>query len=151
MSIRQIRDNNAHSINRVMASPPDYMADVLHVHTRGANGSQGVVIYGRHEFLKTRTLLATPLIVIIAAASVVGTVGNALVLTVICSNKLGRNVTTTFIMNLAMSDMFVTLIVNPMSLVGKLIIKCTYDWYGVQTSNGKLNVLCTHVCLRWPW
>jgi len=122
-----------------MALPTDPLDDVLH--TRGVNGSQGGVIYGRHEFLKTRTLLATPLIVIIAAASVVGTVGNALVLTVICSNKLGRNVTTTFIMNLAMSDMFVTLIVNPMSLVGKLTIKCTYDWYGVHTSNGKLNVV----------
>ena len=102
-----------------MALPTDPLDDVLH--TRGVNGSQGVVIYGRHEFLKTRTLLATPLIVIIVADSVVGSVGNALILTVICSNKLGRNVTTIFIMNLAISDMFVTLIVNPMSLVGKLI------------------------------
>lgn len=84
------------------------------------NGSvEGVVVYGRHEFLKTRTLLATPVVVIISIACVVGTLGNVLILSVICTNKLGRNVTTTFIMNLAVSDMFVTLVVDPMSLIGK--------------------------------
>lgn len=86
----------------------------------GSNGPGGVVVYGRHEFLKSNTWLATPVVVIIALASVTGTFGNVLILTVIGTNKLGRNVTTTFIMNLAISDLFVTLVADPMSLVGML-------------------------------
>lgn len=85
-----------------------------------ANGSlNNVPVYGRHEFLKSRTLIATPVIVLISLACIVGTLGNFFILLVVCSNKLGRNVTTTFIMNLAVSDMIVTLIVDPMSLIGK--------------------------------
>lgn len=81
--------------------------------------SESVIVYGRYEFLKTRTLLAIPVVIIVSIAAVAGTVGNALTLVVVGSNMLGRNVTTTFIMNLAVSDLFVTLVVNPMSLVGK--------------------------------
>lgn len=76
-------------------------------------------IYGRHEFLKTRTWVAVPVIIIVSLATALGTFGNVLILSVIWSNKLGRNVTTTFIMNLAMSDLFVTLVVDPMSILGK--------------------------------
>lgn len=89
----------------------------------GVNGSNepgGVVVYGRHEFLKSSAWFATPVVVIIALASVIGTFGNVLILIVIGTNKLGRNVTTTFIMNLAISDLFVTLVADPMSLVGML-------------------------------
>ena len=103
----------------------DPVNEFLHLQRRDVNDSQdGVTVYGRYEFLKTRTLLATPIVVIIAAATLVGTLGNALIITVICSNKLGKNVTTMFILNLAISDMFVTLIVDPMSLIGKYTLCC---------------------------
>lgn len=90
--------------------------------------NENTLIYGRYEFLKTRTLVAIPVVSIITVALVAGTFGNVLILVVICSNKLGRNVTTTFILNLALSDMFVTLVVDPMSVLGKLwtkiIVRC---------------------------
>lgn len=100
----------------------DFATEFDLLNKRSINESSGgVVIYARHEFLKTRTALAVPVVVILLIASVVGTLGNVLTLAVICSNRLGRNVTTTFIMNLAMSDLFVTLIVDPMSLLGRLL------------------------------
>lgn len=90
-------------------------------YTYRINGSsEGVVVYGRHEFIQTRTWLAAPVVSIICLASLIGTAGNALILTVICSNKLGRNVTTMFIMNLAISDLYVTLVADPMSIIGRL-------------------------------
>ena len=76
------------------------------------------VKFGRHEFLNTRPEHAIPCVVIIAIASIVGTCGNIMILAVVASKKKLRNVESIFIANLAISDLYVTTIADPMSLVG---------------------------------
>lgn len=75
--------------------------------------------YGRHEFILTKPLTAIPTIAILSLASFIGTAGNVLTLLAIASSKNLRNVESIFIVNLAISDLYVTMIADPMSIVGK--------------------------------
>ena len=75
--------------------------------------------YGRHEFLETRPEHAIPCIIVLAAASIVGTFGNVLILVVVACKRKIRNVESIFIANLAISDLYVTAIADPMSLIGE--------------------------------
>jgi len=64
-----------------------------------------------------------PYVVVIVMASVVGTLGNLLVIgslggSVRCRNP--RTVGKIFIVNLACSDLIVTSVINPMAVAGKL-------------------------------
>jgi len=60
-----------------------------------------------------------PCLVILAIASVAGTFGNVTILFLIFTKKKLRNVETIFIVNLAISDLYVTSLADPMSLLGK--------------------------------
>ncbi|WAR07884.1 MTR1A-like protein [Mya arenaria] len=84
------------------------------------NITLGVVLYGRHEFLRTRPGLAVPCIIVLGVASIVGTLGNLLILFVIATKRKLRNVESIFIVNLAISDLYVTVVADPMSLIAKL-------------------------------
>lgn len=96
-----------------------FTTDIINALQNKVNESSDVaIVFGRHEFLKSKTWIAAPVVVVIVLASVVGTFGNVLILAVICSNTLGRNVTITFITNLAISDLFMTLVADPMNVVG---------------------------------
>ena len=78
------------------------------------------LFFNRHEFVKTRPGLAVPCLIILVIASIVGTFGNILTLAVICTKSKLRNTESIFIVNLAISDLYVTLLADPMSIVGKL-------------------------------
>ncbi|WAR25809.1 CCKAR-like protein [Mya arenaria] len=81
------------------------------------NIPSSVVVYGRHEFLQTRPELAVPCIIVLGFASIVGTLGNFLILFVIATKRKLRNVESIFIVNLAISDLYVTVVADPMSLI----------------------------------
>ncbi|WAR25824.1 MTR1A-like protein [Mya arenaria] len=84
------------------------------------NIPSSVVVYGRHEFLQTRPELAVPCIIVLGIASIVGTLGNLLILFVVATKRKLRNVESIFIVNLAISDLYVTVVADPMSLIAKL-------------------------------
>ncbi|WAR25917.1 MTR1A-like protein [Mya arenaria] len=109
------------------------------------NTHQDVVIYGRHEFLQTRPELAVPCIIVLGFASIVGTLGNLLILFVIATKKKLRNVESIFIVNLAISDLYVTVVADPMSLIGKLEGEQFFDRYtGLCQAVGSI---CTISCV----
>ena len=77
------------------------------------------LIFGRHEFVQSNPWLAFPTVLVLFAASVIGTFGNILILLAVLTCKDVRTVESTFIVNLAFSDLYVTVIADPMSIVGK--------------------------------
>ena len=81
--------------------------------------SGGVISFGRYEFVRVNPGIAVPVLIFIILASLVGTFGNVLtLLTIVLCRKL-RNVESIFIINLALSDLYVTAIADPMSIVGE--------------------------------
>ena len=81
-----------------------------------ANGSGSSLLYSAPR-------LTVPYISVISLASVVGTLGNLLVIgslggSVRCRNP--RTVGKMFIVNLACSDLIVTSVINPMAIAGKM-------------------------------
>lgn len=79
----------------------------------------GHVFYGRYGFITERTPIAVPVVTLLSLASIVGTFGNILILLVSCSKKISSKVEAIFIINLALSDLYVTIVADPMSLVGR--------------------------------
>lgn len=67
--------------------------------------------------------LAVPYIAILGTASVIGTGGNLLVIATIglMSRQRHRGVGNVFVLNLALSDLIVTALINPFSILGKFI------------------------------
>ena len=76
-------------------------------------------VFGKHEFLNSKPWTAWPTIVVLSVASFVGTSGNVLTLLAIAMNKSVRNIESMFIVNLAISDLYVTTVADPMSIIGK--------------------------------
>lgn len=75
--------------------------------------------FGRHEFLKLNPRTAIPTIILTTIASLVGTFGNVMTLLAVKLYKKINNIEKIFIVNLALSDLYVTTIADPMSIVGK--------------------------------
>ncbi|XP_060589642.1 melatonin receptor type 1B-B-like [Ruditapes philippinarum] len=78
------------------------------------------LFYERHQFIITEPWLAIPCIIILLIASVAGTFGNMLTLVVIATKSRQRNAESIFIANLAISDLYVTILAQPMSIVAKV-------------------------------
>jgi len=78
------------------------------------------LFYERFGFVSSRPELAIPTVVVLILASAVGTFGNVLILFAVATKKMLRNVESIFIVNLAMSDLFVTTVGQPMSILGRL-------------------------------
>ncbi|KAK3096688.1 hypothetical protein FSP39_002375, partial [Pinctada imbricata] len=78
------------------------------------------IVFGRHQFLIETPAIAVPGLVILVLASVVGTFGNLLILFSLCTTKSLQTIEAIFIANLALSDMYVTVLADPMSIVAKL-------------------------------
>ena len=79
-------------------------------------------VFAKYEFVQTNPWLAFPVVLVLFAASLVGTSGNILILLSVLLCKNVRTVESTFIVNLALSDMFVTLVADPFSIVGKFFL-----------------------------
>ena len=93
--------------------------ECVNVTTAESNPSIEISAFGKHEFIQTKPGIAIPVIIILSVASFVGTSGNVLTLLAVASSKNLRNVETIFIVNLAISDLYVTSIADPLSIVGK--------------------------------
>lgn len=78
--------------------------------------------FGRHEFLRSHPWTAVPSIIVLTIASLGGTVGNVVTLLALSLYKKIKKVETIFIVNLALSDLFVTAVADPMSILGMLIL-----------------------------
>ncbi|XP_076448660.1 melatonin receptor type 1B-A-like [Babylonia areolata] len=77
--------------------------------------------YEPYEFLEEQPALSSLIILILIAASVAGTSGNILILVSVATQRDLQNVESVFIVNLACSDLYVTLIADPLSVVGKTL------------------------------
>ncbi len=75
---------------------------------------------GGAEYLELYPAVAYPYLIIIGSASIVGTVGNLLVLGAVSTNKQLRNARNSFLVNLAFADLCVTGYADPLSIIGKL-------------------------------
>lgn len=76
-------------------------------------------IFTRHEFVTTKTGIALPVVILLSLASIVGTLGNVLILTVVFMKRSWQHVEMTFIGNLALADLYVTVVADPMSVLGR--------------------------------
>lgn len=95
-------------------------SDVTNAHvTFGHVDEKQELFYGRHEFVTTAPGLAIPCFIILFKATVIGTFGNILTLVVIATWKGQRTAESIFIVNLAISDLYVTTVADPMSIIGK--------------------------------
>ncbi|KAL3851850.1 hypothetical protein ACJMK2_015552 [Sinanodonta woodiana] len=80
----------------------------------------GELYYLKHQFLNSHPHIVLPCLVILVVASVVGTAGNILILLAVARTKELRNVESFFIVNMACSDLYVTLIADPMNIQNSL-------------------------------
>ncbi|XP_045165923.1 melatonin receptor type 1B-A-like [Mercenaria mercenaria] len=77
-------------------------------------------VFKRHEFIRSGTEVALPCLIILIIATIVGTFGNILILLSVISRKNLRKVEGIFIVNLASSDLYVTAVADPMSILAKI-------------------------------
>lgn len=83
--------------------------------------------FGRHEFISSSPGTAIPTLIILVVATVIGTFGNIVTLILVCTRRVIRNVEKVFIVNLAISDMYVTSFADPMSFIAKIEGKQFFD------------------------
>nr|KAG5698182.1 hypothetical protein BaRGS_030545 [Batillaria attramentaria] len=83
----------------------------------GPENMTGTLRYAPLEFVDTLPALAIILIAVLVVAAVMGTAGNLLILVSVATHKDLRNVESVFVVNLACSDLYVTLIADPLSIV----------------------------------
>ena len=86
------------------------------------NATGNDIIFGRYEFIETSPHVAVPCVIVLVLASLVGVFGNSLILVAVWLAKTLDKEEAVLITNLAISDMYVTLIADPLSLTGKLSI-----------------------------
>ena len=72
----------------------------------------------KDEFTSSTTGPALPGLVILFIGTIVGTFGNILILLSVFTRKGLRKVEGIFIVNLACSDLYVTAVADPMSIIG---------------------------------
>lgn len=105
----------------------------------------GKLRFDPFEFIQTQPALSIILIIVLVVASVVGTCGNILILVSVATQRDLQNVESVFIINLAMNDLYVTMIADPLSIVGKTVgWKFFEDWPGLCRV---IACLCTVSCV----
>ncbi len=74
---------------------------------------------GGAEYLELYPEVAYPYLIIVGSASIIGTVGNLLVLGAVATSKQLRNTRNTFLVNLALADLCITTYADPLSIIGE--------------------------------
>ncbi|KAK2149431.1 hypothetical protein LSH36_453g02056 [Paralvinella palmiformis] len=97
------------------------------------------------EKLQYAPWVAIPYAIILGVFAIIGTFGNILIIGSMMSGSNRHVVGNFFIVNLAICDMVVTLIINPMAIVGVIMGKLLYDGY--YWSCKFLGSLCVVVCI----
>ena len=75
--------------------------------------------FGKYQFITSNPVTAIVCLLIRCIASLSGTVGNVLTILAILTHKKIRNEKSVFFVNLAVSDLYVTVVADPLSMVGK--------------------------------
>ena len=75
-----------------------------------------------HVFIKDNPWTAVIVVSFLSLSSLMGTAGNVLIiLATVTSAKLRKNKESIYFMSLAVSDLYVTIVADPMSIIGKYI------------------------------
>lgn len=77
--------------------------------------------FGRFQFVWEAPGIALTSVLILAIAALIGTFGNLLILVSVCHTIKRKSLEFIFVGNLAVSDLFVTLIVDPINILGKYL------------------------------
>ncbi|XP_061193333.1 melatonin receptor type 1B-A-like [Saccostrea echinata] len=80
----------------------------------------GPRVFDRYEFVSESPAVGVFLLIVLIFASLVGAFGNLLILVSLCKCKMMKSLECIFIGNLAISDLYVTLVADPMSIIAKL-------------------------------
>ncbi|PVD24898.1 hypothetical protein C0Q70_15389 [Pomacea canaliculata] len=97
------------------------------------------------EFVDTWPGLAIFLLIVLCIASLLGTLGNVLILVSVATQKELQNVESVFIVNLAMCDLYVTVLADPLSIVAKTV---GWRWFdSVPYLCRAVGSLCTISCV----
>ena len=78
-----------------------------------------VYAFGKHEFMNVNPWTALPTVLLLCVASVIGTGGNVLTILAIITCRKIRNEESMFLANLAIADLYVTVVADPMSIIGE--------------------------------
>ncbi|CAG2214981.1 unnamed protein product [Mytilus edulis] len=95
------------------------------------------LIFGRYEFVDESPAVAIPILMILVFASFIGTFGNILILITIIATKNLQRLECIFMANLAFSDMYVTLIADPLSIVVWAHLHPSFNWLVYYFTNTK--------------
>ncbi|XP_052090330.1 melatonin receptor type 1B-A-like [Mytilus californianus] len=107
--------------------------------------SKDCLYFRRFEFIQESPGFAILSILLLVIASLVGTFGNFLILIVVSKAKELRQVQSVFMVNLAISDLYVTMIADPMSIVGKVEGRQFFMQYPVMCEI--IGKVCTVSCI----
>ena len=76
-------------------------------------------MFDRYEFVSESPAVGVLVLVVLVIAALIGAFGNILILVALCRSKM-KSLEYIFIGNLAISDLYVTMVADPMSIVGEL-------------------------------
>ncbi len=79
-------------------------------------------LIGGQHYIGSHPASAIPYLLIAGMATIVGSIGNLLVLTSVCIYVPLRNTDSVFLVNLALCDLMVTSIADPFGIIGKLTV-----------------------------
>ena len=81
----------------------------------------GARVFDRYEFVSESPAVVVLVLVVLVIAALIGAFGNILILVAVCRSKM-KSLEYIFIGNLAISDLYVTMVADPMSIVGELTL-----------------------------
>lgn len=95
------------------------MPDEMVINETVVTPAAGSRVFDRYEFVSESPGVGVLVLIVLIVASVVGGFGNLLILVSLWKSKTMKSLECIFIGNLAISDLYVTMVADPMSIVGK--------------------------------
>lgn len=95
------------------------MLDEMVINETVVTTAAGSRAFDRYEFVSESPGVGVLVLIVLIVASVVGGFGNILILVSLWKSKTMKSLECIFIGNLAISDLYVTMVADPMSIVGK--------------------------------
>ena len=87
----------------------------------GSSIYPGGKVFGRFQFVQESPGVAIGSIFVLTMASIIGNFGNILILVAVFTTLKTKSLEFIFVGNLAVSDSFVTLVVNPINILGRCV------------------------------
>lgn len=118
-SERQFLKKNSWKIKDLTRLQGQYMPDEMVINETVVTPAAGSRVFDRYEFVSESPAVGVLVLIVLIVASVVGGFGNLLILVSLWKSKTMKSLECIFIGNLAISDLYVTMVADPMSIVGK--------------------------------